>query len=159
MTRIMVRSALAAVAAAAPLALLSSGTAGAAPEDVSVVATAKGSTVTLAVTNNAGGDIECAAVLVEPGSTIEDVDNISFLYSVGFANREFAPVPLAPGVGQLQIRNVADGDYQVEWGCRSLRGGVWGTEMAWSQSATTAPTFISVSAPSSPFGSASLFGS
>ncbi|WP_458682475.1 hypothetical protein [Prescottella equi] len=159
MTRIMVRSALVAVAAAAPLALLSAGTAGAAPEDVSVVATAKGSTVTLAVTNNAGGEIECGAVLVEPGSTIEDVDNMSFLYSVGFANREFAPVPIAPGVSQLQIRNVADGDYQVEWGCQRLHVGVWGTEMAWSQSATTAPTFVSVSAPSSPFGSASLFGS
>ncbi|BCN46563.1 hypothetical protein RE943_47400 (plasmid) [Prescottella equi] len=159
MTRIMVRSALAAVAAAAPLALLSAGTAGAAPEDVSVVATAKGSTVTLAVTNNAGGDIECGAFLVEPGSTIEDVDKVSLLYSVGFVNREFVPVTLTPGVSQLQIRNVADGDYQVEWGCRRLHVGVWGTEMAWSQSATTAPTFVSVSAPSSPFGSASLFGS
>lgn len=159
MTRSVVRSALATVAVVTPLVLLSAGTAGAAPEDVSVVATAKGSTVTLAVTNNAGGDIECGAFLVEPGSTIEDADNVSLLYSVGFVNREFVPVMLAPGVSQLQIRNVADGDYQVEWGCRRLYVDVWGTEMAWSQSATTAPTFVSVSASSSPFGSYSLFGS
>ncbi|WP_157662939.1 hypothetical protein [Prescottella equi] len=150
---------LAAAVAATPLVLLSAGTAGAAPEDVSVVATAKGSTVTLAVTNNAGDDIECGAFLVEPGSTIEDVGNVSFLYSVGFANGEFMPVTLAPGVSQLQIRKVADGDYQVEWGCRRMYVGVWGTEMAWSQSATTAPSFVSVSAPSPAFGSSSLFGS
>lgn len=158
MIRKAARSALATVAVATPLALFTTGTAGAAPEDVNVVASSNGSTVTLTVANNTGGEIGCAAFLVEPGSTIENIDNVPILYSVGLVNGLFEPVTITAGSNPPRFSEVAAGEYQVEWGCRGT-GEVWGTEMAWSSGATTEPTFVTVSARSSPFGSISLLGS
>ncbi|NKV04764.1 hypothetical protein GS902_23480 [Rhodococcus hoagii] len=111
----------------------------------------------MTVTNNTGGEIGCAAFLVEPGSTIENIDNVPICIRLGSSR----PVRASDNRGRVEPAQVlcgCPGEYQVEWGCRGT-GEVWGTEMAWSSGATTEPTFVTVPAPSSPFGSISPLGS
>lgn len=117
MTGNVVRGVLVTLALAVPVMVLAAGMAGVVSEDFAVTVSAKGETVTLAVTNNSATGIKCAAFLVRPYLTGEYLDAQDVLYSAGFDGAVFVLPPIAPGAGQVDIPDVAAGEYQVEWGC------------------------------------------
>ncbi|WP_240918832.1 hypothetical protein [Rhodococcus sp. 14C212] len=144
--------------AAAPIVLFTAGPAAAAPDDVTLTASARGQTVTTTVTNNTGADIYCAVIGMKPGQHPER-DPIAF--SVGFVDGEFVPVAIAAGTRSIDFRGVPQGDYLVDWGCRDNVREVWGTPLMYSLSATAQAVPVTV-ARDDCFGSACLptgFGS
>ncbi|MDH6290869.1 hypothetical protein [Rhodococcus opacus] len=163
MNRLTARAAVAAVAAAAPLAFLTAGTAAAAPQDVALTASAAGSTVITTIANNTGADLFCMVYGTTPGTNPE-VDPIAFSAGLGdkLTGGSLDPVTIPSGGGPLTFPDIPVGEYQVDWACANNYSGQpgheeWGTPSAISASATAEPVHVTVSAapPSVP----SLFGS
>ncbi|MBC2644809.1 MULTISPECIES: hypothetical protein [unclassified Rhodococcus (in: high G+C Gram-positive bacteria)] len=165
------RSVSLAVFAAVPaVALLTAGTAAAAPEDVALTATVSGSTVTTTITNNTGADVFCMIYGTKPGTNPE-VDPITFSAGLGdwLEGAALDPVKIPAGGGPLTYPDIPVGEYQVDWACVNNYSGEpgheeWGTPGAISAYATTQPVLVTVSAVPAPApapgsGSASIFGS
>ncbi|AOE44055.1 hypothetical protein SEA_BLINO_39 [Gordonia phage Blino] len=144
--------------AAATLALLTvPAVVSAAPNDVYISASSAGSTVTVTLHNNSGAQIDCGIFGTRTDWNPE-VDP-SFVFSKGMGNAleeggspDFFPV--STGDTEVRFPRVPDGTYNVDWGCYSSNGGrAWGTPYAFSTSATTGPTPVTVQSPPPLFGS------
>ncbi|WP_049942583.1 hypothetical protein [Gordonia sp. KTR9] len=137
--------------------LAGQGVASAAPTDVYISASSAGSTVTVTLHNNSGAPIDCGVFGTRTDWNPE-VDP-SFVFSKGMGNAleeggspDFFPV--STGDTEVRFQRVPDGNYNVDWGCYPKGGGrVWGTKAAFSTSATTEPTPVTVQSPPPLFGS------